>query len=184
MTIRSILRLTSVVFVYCTWLCLSAAGADWPTYQHDNERRGATEEQLAAPLAEQWVRVAAHPPELAWSETPGARDGVHPMSPRVNFDSAFHVAVVGEVVYYGSSDGKVYAVNTRTGQDLWRFYTEGPVRLSPTISEDKVYFGSDDGCAYCLNASDGKLVWKHRVAPRDERVIGSGHMISRWPVRT
>ncbi|MCD6288663.1 MAG: PQQ-binding-like beta-propeller repeat protein, partial [Candidatus Hydrogenedentes bacterium] len=86
---------------------------------------------------------------------------------------------------FGSSvTGKVYAVAVDTGQSKWSFYADGPVRFAPTVADGKVYFGSDDGYVYCLDAADGRLIWKYRAGPSDERVIGNGHMISLWPVRT
>ncbi len=62
--------------------------------------------------------------------------------------------------------------------------TGGPVRLAPTVWRDKVYFGSDDGFVYCLRAGDGGEQWKFHAAPSERKVLGSGKMISLWPVRT
>ena len=88
-------------------------------------------------------------------------------------------------MFFGSSvDHNLYCVDARTGKFLWTFYTDGPIRLAPTVAGGKVYFGSDDGYAYCLAASDGKVVWKMRPSPRDERLLARGRMISRWPIRT
>ena len=58
------------------------------------------------------------------------------------------------------------------------------MRLAPTVWRDKVYVGSDDGFVYCLRASDGGEQWKFRAAPNERKVLGSGKMISLWPVRT
>jgi len=46
------------------------------------------------------------------------------------------------------------------------------------------YFGSDDGYVYCLSAEDGSVIWKFSAAPKDQRVLGHGRMISLWPVRS
>ncbi|MGD8501810.1 MAG: PQQ-binding-like beta-propeller repeat protein, partial [Phycisphaerales bacterium] len=87
--------------------------------------------------------------------------------------------------YFGSSaDNKVYALDAATGEERWCFFTGGPVRLAPTVSENQVFVGSDDGFVYCLKADDGKLLWKKRGGPKDEMLLGHGKMISRWPVRT
>ena len=67
---------------------------------------------------------------------------------------------------------------------IWTFFTGGPVRLAPTVWQGKVYVGSDDGFVYCLDAQSGELIWKFRAGPCDERILGNGRMISRWPVRT
>ena len=82
------------------------------------------------------------------------------------------------------SDNKVYALDAVTGQELWSFFTGGPIRLAPMVSKGKVFVGSDDGFAYCLNAQNGKLTWKVRGGPNNKQLLGSGKMISRWPIRT
>ena len=100
-------------------------------------------------------------------------------------DRAFHVSVVGETAYFGSSaDNKLRALNTHTGAERWSFFAEGPIRFAPHVAKGKVYFGSDDGYAYCLNAADGKRVWRYQPSVTTERVIGNGRMISLWPLRT
>jgi len=164
---------------------LGATGPDWPTYMHDNARSGVTTATVDLPLAEQWVYKAPAPPQPAWTDPQDAVvEGIHEQ-PRMKFDDAFHVAVVDNAVYFGSSvDNKVYALDVTTGKVRWTFFTEGPVRLAPTVHDGWVYVGSDDGYVYCLSAVDGRLIWKFRGAPSEQRILGSGKMISLWPVRT
>ena len=158
-------------------LCLPAGADDWPTYRHDNARSGATPETLAPRLTLQWTFRAAHPPEPAWPHPKRER-------PRVRFDDAFYTAIAGGTVYFGSSaDGTVYALDAATGRQRWTFITGGPVRLAPTVAQDRVYFGSDDGWVYCLSATDGALVWKVRAALEDRQLLGGGRMISTQPPR-
>jgi outer membrane protein assembly factor BamB len=169
------------------FLLAAADAADWPSYRHDNARTGCTSESLARPsrFVLQWVYTPFHPPRPAWSGPANRpREGVK-LRHRVIFDDAFQVAAVGNVVYFGSSvDNKVYALDAATGEERWSFFTGGPVRLAPTIWKNRVFVGSDDGFAYCLNAANGRLVWKKRGGPNDEKLLGNGKMISRWPVRT
>ncbi len=159
-------------------LSTAAVAADWPTYMHDAARSGIAEERLATPLHDQWVFVPRHAPQPAWPK---------PVKelPRVRFDDAFHVAVADGAVYFGSSaDNKVYCLDASTGAIRWSTFTEGPVRLAPTVWKDRVLIGSDDGHAYCLSADDGSILWKFRAAFSDRKVIGNGKMISLWPIRT
>ncbi len=158
---------------------------DWPTYLHDNARLGATSESLTLPLSPVWT---AEPPELlqkAWTGPEGRVIEGQQLEARMTFDDAFHVAVVGGRLYYGSSvDHQLRCVDLVTGETIWSFFTGGPIRLAPTVFEEKVYFGSDDGQAYCLQAKDGALVWSVRPGPKDDRILGRQQMVSRWPVRT
>jgi len=100
-------------------------------------------------------------------------------------DRAFHVVVVGDSLYFGSSSSdKVVCLDTRRGAERWKFFTGGPVRLAPTVYEGKVYFGSDDGWVYCLNADDGSYVWRSKATSSDELMFANGRMVSVAPVRT
>jgi outer membrane protein assembly factor BamB len=186
MTASNSFRLSVSLFLGL-FLIAAASAADWPTYRHDNARTGCASESLARPggLALQWVYTPVYPPRPAWSApAKRPREGFK-LRHRVIFDDAFQVAAVGNVVYFGSSvDNKVYALDAATGEERWSFFTGGPVRLAPTVWKDQVFVGSDDGFVYCLNAADGRLVWKMRGGPNEEKLLGNGRMISRWPIRT
>jgi len=150
----------------------------WPAYRGDNTRCGYAAQELTLPLCLQWTHVSRHLPRPAWPE-PGKE--VH----RMTFDHAYQLVAADGRLYYGSSaDHKVYAIDLDSGRELWAFYTEGPVRFAPCVSSGRVYAASDDGCLYCLNSRDGRLIWRFRGGPRDERMIGNGQMISRWPGRS
>ncbi len=184
MTAPKLTKLSACLCLAQLFTCTTFA-ADWPAFRNDNSRSGSTAESLKTPLAVDWTHTAVHPPHPAWSPpAQRAREGFY-LKHRVDFDDAFQLVVSGDTVYFGSSaDHKVYALDAATGLARWEFFTGGPVRLSPTVSNDKVYFGSDDGFAYCLAASDGAVHWKVRGCPNDERLLGNEKMISRWPVRT
>ena len=64
------------------------------------------------------------------------------------------------VVYVGSSDRNLYAVDARTGTKIWIFPTGGSVFSSPTVTDGLVYVGSGDGNMYALNARTGATIWK------------------------
>jgi outer membrane protein assembly factor BamB/SAM-dependent methyltransferase len=166
----------------------ASRASDWPTYRRDAARSGITAEALKPPLDPCWIFRPRHAPEPAWGDpNPRPVGGWHGLTElrRVHFDDAFHVAVAGGAVYFGSSaDGKVYSLDAKTGKPRWSALTGGPVRLAPTVWRDKVYVGSDDGFVYCLRASDGGEHWKFHAAPKGRKVLGSGKMISLWPVRT
>jgi outer membrane protein assembly factor BamB len=68
-------------------------------------------------------------------------------------------AVANGVVYVGSYDGNVYALNASTGALLWSFPTGNAVDSSPAVANGVVYIGSGDNNVYALNASTGALLW-------------------------
>ena len=175
----------AILCVLAVHLATVATASDWPTFMYDNTRVGRTPDNLESPLVRQWVYEAPSAPQRAWPG-PGRKviEGLE-LRHRVSFDDVFHVAVVGDRVYFGSSvDNRVHCVDAKTGAEQWGFFTGGPVRLAPTIWNHRVYVGSDDGHVYCLDATNGTVVWQLRAGPRDDRILARGRMTSRWPVRT
>ena len=72
-------------------------------------------------------------------------------------------AVVNGAVYFGSSDGNVYALDAATGTQRWKFHTGDVVHASPAIADGKVFVGSWDSYFYALDAATGALVWKFKT---------------------
>jgi eukaryotic-like serine/threonine-protein kinase len=69
-------------------------------------------------------------------------------------------AVADGVVYVGSNDNNVYALNVTTGATSWKPFTTGaPVQSSPAVADGTVYIGSNDGNVYALRASTGATAW-------------------------
>ena len=66
----------------------------------------------------------------------------------------------GLSIYFGSSDGNLYALNAITGKKKWAFKTNGLIHTSPALYQGKVYFGSWDTFLYAVDAKTGKLQWK------------------------
>ena len=69
-------------------------------------------------------------------------------------------------VYVGSRDGKLYAINTKSGGKLWEFETGGSVFSSPAIGPDgTVYVGSWDDKLYAIKTDSkgpAKSPWPMR----------------------
>jgi outer membrane protein assembly factor BamB len=180
-------RFCTLIASAAAWALASAQAGDWPTYRGDYSRSGVSTQSLAGTPVVSWTWQSKHPPQPAW-QGEAKWDGwnkVFDMKPRQAFDRAFHVVASGRRAYFGSSaDDQVRCLDTRSGKVLWSFFSEGPVRLAPTLHEGRLYFGSDDGCVYCLQADDGRLIWRTRAVPTDRRIPGNSRIISAWPVRT
>ena len=69
-------------------------------------------------------------------------------------------AVSNGIVYFGSYDHNVYALDALTGAKKWSFTTGSVVASSPVVADGNVYVGSFDNNTYALNADTGALVWK------------------------
>jgi eukaryotic-like serine/threonine-protein kinase len=69
----------------------------------------------------------------------------------------------GTTLYFGSSDGTVYALNPDTGTERWKFKTSGSIHSSPALYGGVVYIGSWDAHLYALDAKSGALKWKFKT---------------------
>jgi eukaryotic-like serine/threonine-protein kinase len=93
----------------------------------------------------------------------------------------------GDRIYFGNYDGNIYSVDAKTGEQRWKFASEGEHRFtarhiqgadptaesmpdpfdlylsSPTVVQDTVYVGSGDGNIYAIDAASGALRWKFRT---------------------
>jgi eukaryotic-like serine/threonine-protein kinase len=72
--------------------------------------------------------------------------------------------VVNGVLYVGSYDNKVYAIDANAGQQKWVFSTNGAVYSSPTVVNGVLYVGSNDHKVYAVDASTGQQKWVFTAA--------------------
>jgi outer membrane protein assembly factor BamB len=70
-------------------------------------------------------------------------------------------AVANGVVYVGSDDHKLYALDAATGAFKWSFLTKNHVVSAPAVANGLVYVGSYDGKVYALNAATGARKWSY-----------------------
>ncbi|MFN2169509.1 MAG: PQQ-binding-like beta-propeller repeat protein, partial [Anaerolineae bacterium] len=68
---------------------------------------------------------------------------------------------VDGVVYFGTSDGQLYAVDAETEQVKagWPFKAKEAIWASPLVAEGRVYAASMDHHLYCVDAESGVLIW-------------------------
>lgn len=73
----------------------------------------------------------------------------------------------GKQVFVASLEGKVSAIDTRSGVLNWEFVPASkkvkPIRSSPATDGNTLVVGSDDGNLYALDIDNGKLKWKFKT---------------------
>lgn len=65
-----------------------------------------------------------------------------------------------DVIYFGSVDGLLYAVDAKTGWGLWRFRMSRGTISSPYILDNRIFIGSADGNIYCVDSRSSKELWR------------------------
>ncbi|MCW4000117.1 MAG: PQQ-binding-like beta-propeller repeat protein [Candidatus Bathyarchaeota archaeon] len=82
-------------------------------------------------------------------------------------------SIVDGVVYVGSQDTYLYALDADSGALVWKFKTNDYIVSSPAVADGKVYTGGDDGYVYCIDAQTGEMQWKTFVNGDVEYTYGS-----------
>jgi outer membrane protein assembly factor BamB len=67
--------------------------------------------------------------------------------------------LVGKLLYFGSWDKKMYAVDVDTHKVVWSFTTGDEVKSGPAYQNGTLYFASYDNQLYAVDARTGKLRW-------------------------
>ncbi len=170
-----------ITFLITLILILSAGSvfpADWPCFRADQNRSATVKGEVTFPLKLQWEYTPSQPPERAWPDPVYYED-------HMDFDASPKPIIAQSTVYIGSSgDDTLRAFDLDTGNIKWSYTTDGPIRFAPAFMNGNIYLASDDGFLYCLDASSGDLKWKFRGGLSDDRLLGNGRMISRWPLRS
>jgi alcohol dehydrogenase (cytochrome c) len=81
--------------------------------------------------------------------------------------------VVNGIMYATTSHNHVYAIDARTGEQIWHYkhkmgpvtvYCCGPNNRGVAVLGDMVYMGTLDAKLVALDAKTGKLVWESQIA--------------------
>lgn len=146
---------------------------DWPMWRHDPAHTSQTAHQLPDDLTLHWSRHVPAP-QPAWPESQF----------KLDFDRDHHlVCADGKLVYGSTADGSITAVDVASGKMLWQFFTDGPVRFSPVVDNERVLAVSDDGRLYCLDLASGQHRWSVLGGPERRHIIGNNRLGSMWPAR-
>jgi hypothetical protein len=116
----------------------AAQAGDWPMFRHDLTHSGASNEILNPLL------------EIKWKFQTGKGISSSP-------------AISNGIVYVGSLDGYIYAIDAELGYLIWKIYI-GQITSSPLVFGDLVYVGSDDKYLYALDALTGTLKWRYQTS--------------------
>jgi outer membrane protein assembly factor BamB len=108
---------------------------NWGSFRGSAARTGVTADSLRPPLKNLWSFQAQ-----------GPIDG----SPIIN----------DGVIYVGSRDHSLYALDAKQQRELWRYNAGAPLRSTPTLHGDTLFFGDDDGTLHAVQSSGGTARWR------------------------
>ena len=91
------------------------------------------------------------------------------------------------MVYFGSIDNHLYAIDAKIGKEQWKFDVGGSSSTtsnsSPRVSDGVIYVGSHDNHLYAVDAKTGKVQWKFKTGEKitsSPAVSGSVIYVGSW----
>ncbi|RFS27003.1 hypothetical protein DVR12_04260 [Chitinophaga silvatica] len=71
--------------------------------------------------------------------------------------------VKDQLLFIGSADSCLYALNKLDGKSVWHFRTEGKITSTVGYDNSNVYFISEDAYIYALDILTGQLRWRYKT---------------------
>jgi eukaryotic-like serine/threonine-protein kinase len=68
-----------------------------------------------------------------------------------------------QIIYIGSNDENLYALNIIDGHQKWKFSTRGLIKSSPIVYRGTIYVGSYDKNIYAVDSATGTTKWSFDV---------------------
>ncbi len=133
-------------------LASTSGVGDWAMFGHDPEHSGA-------------VNAESKPPQGNVTALLDAGDEIHSAP-----------VVAQGIIYIGSRDYNLYAIDGVTGAVRWKFKAGSYIDNAPVVADNVVYFGSNDGKLYALNATAESELWefKTQYAVRSSVAVANG----------
>lgn len=70
-------------------------------------------------------------------------------------------AVADGVIYISHAEGRLLAIDARSGEERWAFKTQDHIASTPLVRDGRVYIGSYDGKVRAFHAESGTLLWEY-----------------------
>lgn len=112
---------------------------DWHMFMHDLQFSGKSPDQTLKP-----------PFQLLWKFKTGGPLTASPV-------------IADGILYIGSSDGRLYALDAKKWDIKWVFNAGSAIRFSAAIWGGRVYFSTRDNKFFALNAKTGDLLWDFKT---------------------
>ena len=135
MNTRTWIRLNGFVWAMISVAAVARAEDDWPLFRGDAVSSGVARGSLPDKL------------DVLWKFE--VKGGAFDATP----------AIVGGVVYLGDADGRLYALDLKTGDKKWERKLEAGFIAAPAVRNGLLYIGDMDGKFFCFDTDTGQPRW-------------------------
>ncbi len=112
---------------------------DWHMFMHDLQLSGKSSEQKLKPSF-----------NIVWQFKTGGPLTASPV-------------IANGILYIGSADGKLYALNAKEWGIKWVFDAGSSIRFSAVVWGNRVYCNTRDNKIYALDAKTGDMLWEYET---------------------
>jgi outer membrane protein assembly factor BamB len=70
------------------------------------------------------------------------------------------LVVSGDLLYFGCTDGNVYALDVATGVEKWRFATGGEIWSTPVLDNNLLIIGAFNKTVFAIDTASGTEKWR------------------------
>lgn len=82
------------------------------------------------------------------------------------------VAYDNQRIYATTGFGGVFALNMRTGKEIWRYDTAMPIRIAPTVKKDRLFVQTIDNNLIAIDTANGQEIWKYKTSEEATTLVG------------
>lgn len=135
---------------------------DWETFGKDSKHTGYIE-----------VNFKSHELKNIWKSTPTQHTWAYEKTSYEKgmnvWSSSYSTLDIGDkkVIFAGFYDHNLYAIDSETGEYIWRYTTGGTIDSSPCAKEINgtpfVFIASSDRTVYAIDGSTGKKIWAYET---------------------
>lgn len=140
---EDIMKTATMTLAAAACLAHAAAGAaDWPMLGCNPQRTNYTDEEIEFPY------------KFAWE--------VHFEPERVSLNC--QPVIAGGRVFVGTKSGNLYALDMRTGEQVWKYEAGGIIEHTAGVDDEPVFVACLDGTVHAVDRETGKGLWKFQAA--------------------
>lgn len=75
-------------------------------------------------------------------------------------------------IYVTTGFGSIFALDMKTGKQIWRFDEKAPIRIAPTVANGILFAQTIENTLLALDAQTGKEIWRYKTATEATTLVG------------
>ncbi len=161
-----IIKITTILILSAIFSTSALLADDWETFGKDSKHTGYIE-----------TNFKSHELKNIWKFVPSQRTWVYEKTSYEKgmnvWSSSYSTLDIGDrkIIYAGFYDHNLYAIDSETGEYIWRYTTGGIINSSPCAKKINgasfVFTASSDRIVYAIDGGTGKKIWSYETETWD-----------------